>query len=383
MDARLLDKVLLDGRCLDRVMSDVRILDRVLAKKPFIDKVLGDQQFIGRLLANEKALEKVFNDQQVLNLLLSDDKNLQTILMDQRSLKYTAGNEMILKKILKARGGLDKIMELVISDGKMVSRLLNHKEIKRKYQLYHLEEKVKRLNYRLPTYLVSFPRAGSNFIQNVLAGSARIPCRSLYATMTVDPQYVLSFKSHALSMEYLLDEIRRLLPVFTKPSKLILLKRDPRDVMISFFEFIQVERNIVLHQKDFLENVCYFYASFIDKTVQRKQNIAPINIVDAFKTHVKNWFEKKPGGVEFLTVKYEDLVEKPESEFGKIFEFLELDCSPDKDFYEEKVSLYSIEPNRERGIPQGWKDVQSQYHQIIEQVNRLLGPEIKRLGYTL
>lgn len=258
-----------------------------------------------------------------------------------------------------------------------VNIILN--SITKKIRLIHAKKKAAKLGYVLPTFLVSFPRSGSNFLQSVLQGSSGFLCQSIYGPYPDDTEPVLSLKSHAISLEHLLDEINRLLPDVSQPSKIILLPRDPRDVMISFFEFTQVRRNIILRQENFLD-ISYFYASTIDKTSERKIEYTPLNITEAYKSHIKNWFVNKPEHLDCLTLRYEDLVQSPNKHFQHLFEFLNLNCSIATEMLEVKVSLYS-QTSAQRGQAQGWRAYQDKYAGLLAQVQTLFGHEMRVLGY--
>ncbi|MCK5058971.1 MAG: sulfotransferase domain-containing protein, partial [Candidatus Aminicenantes bacterium] len=380
-DVSLLDKILLDDRTLDRILSDIRFLDKILLDGRSIDRILGDERVLGRILTKEKALDRVLREQRFFDKLSGDIESLEKLFFYPRVLDKILSDEKVVQKILLEENNLKKIIELSTANDKIFNIMLRNKRLRDEFLPANLQKKVSKLNYLLPVFLVGFPRVGSNYLQNVLSASSGIVSQSLYAPIDIEPRLVLTYKTHAPSPEYLIDEVKRFLPVSIKPTKIITLKRDPRDTMISFYEYTQVERNIVLKQGDFLEKTGYFYASTIDRLFQRKVLVEPLSILEAFQLFVKKWFVEKPTDVEILELKYEDLVETPDAEFGRVFDFLELDCELDRESLDKRVSLYSQEPNRPRGKAYGWETVRDEYSQIIEQVSRHLKDEIKHLKY--
>jgi hypothetical protein len=240
-------------------------------------------------------------------------------------------------------------------------------------------------SYCLPTYLISFPRSGSNFLQTVLEKSSGLKCCSFYSPRPKDSEHILSFKSHALSPEYLQDEISRYIPGSHKPEKIIFLRRDPRDVMISFYEFVLDLKKINIRQDLFLHNICYHYAFDSNppmvQSSRRKVETSPMNIQAAFQRHIQAWVTDRPAKLDILDVSYENLVNNPENEFKRIFDFLEMDASLNKEALKIKVSQYSDE-NRPRGVAYGWKN-NSHHTKLIYNSNRHLKKEIDLLGYRV
>jgi hypothetical protein len=211
--------------------------------------------------------------------------------------------------------------------------------------------------------------------------SSDLLCRSLYGRLFHSPHYFLSLKSHAISHVCLLDEIEQLLARIPKPSKLILLCRDPRDVMISYYEYTQVQKNIQINQGKFLNSSDYFLETIIKRERFRRVKYKLLSVSQAYKQHVRSWFaEPLPEHLDCLVVKYENLVQEPQKEFQRVFNFFELKCSLAKQFLDEKVSLYSSEP-RYRGQVYGWKNNVSHYRVLLKIVNSTLWDEITELGY--
>lgn len=241
-----------------------------------------------------------------------------------------------------------------------------------------------RFRYRLPTVLVAFPRSGSNFLQRVVETSSGLTCQSLYALPHRNPEALFNVKSHALSYAHLLDESTRLVGNTDAPAKIIVLQRDPRDVVISFYEFVQARKKIDVSQEEFFHHICFFWATYLskDRVLERTVELEPLSIADAIQRHVRNWFEQPVFEGEILRVHYERLVTDPQTEFERIFRFLELDCALAQNSLGEMVSQYS-KTNRSRGVPLGWRNKTGQYSVLLSIVNNSIAPTIRFLGYEL
>jgi hypothetical protein len=236
--------------------------------------------------------------------------------------------------------------------------------------------------YSLPTVVVSYPRSGSNFLQSVLASSSGLPIRSFHSpkeNMKELSHYGL--KSHALSSEWLADEFSRTTVNYKYPEKIIYIHRDPRDVMISFYEYVQHVKGIKLQQAGFLDKVSYVYATYNDTipVLGRTNSIEPMSVLDGYKAHYKNWMLRE-ASESYHIIKYEDLVLTPEVAFQGIFDFLELECHLSVDSLGRRVSQYDNK-SRKRGGVYGWKNNEEEYHEIIRSVENHLSDEIKHLNY--
>lgn len=237
-------------------------------------------------------------------------------------------------------------------------------------------------SYSLPTMVISYPRSGSNFLQSVLDASSGLPHRSFHnpqVNMRELSHYGL--KSHAISPEWLADEFNRTTLNYKYPEKIIYVYRDPRDVMISFYEYVQHIKGVVIDQSKFLENVSYVYATYSDihPVLGRKNSMEPMSVVDGYRLHYDNWMCRKKSQAHYL-VKYEDLLTCPESTFKGVFDYLELECDLDSNALSKKVSQYDY-GNRVRGEVCGWKKNAEKYAAMIDSVNDLLKDEIKYLSY--
>lgn len=324
-----------------------------------------------------QALQVLLLDDRVYGKVLSDDLLGKRGVLDNRAWQKILADDCLLDKILAD----DRLLDRILADDRSIRRILLDHRLRSKLRFVNARKEIAGLGYALPTFLVSFPRSGSNFLQTVLQGASGLRCQSIYAPLLNDSEPVLSLKSHAVSLEYLFDEIHRFISKEPRPSKIVLLYRDPRDVMISFYEYTQAQKNTQISQSEFLNNYDYFLAAPIDRECRRKVEYAPISVGQAYKKHVRRWFvEPLPDHLDCLVVKYEDLVQEPQQEFQRIFDFLGLKCSLVEQIVDVQVSQYSSEP-RQRGQAYGWKDNFPRYKALLEEVNLALRDEIIVLGY--
>ncbi len=274
-----------------------------------------------------------------------------------------------------------KLIELLLSNDAAIVKTAQLPPVRFKLQLLRARERAAALPYLLPAVVLSYPRAGSNFLQSVLQGSSGLRCQSIYAPFNETPGCTLTVKSHSPSPAYFEDEWQRLLPKYPLPVKIIRLQRDPRDVLVSFIEYTEVNRQTTIRQEEFLTEVDYFYASTIDRDFKRSVYKNGLTVAQAFKEHVRTWYtDSLPGDYEILSVRYEDLVLEPQETFKRIFDFLNLDCDLAEKFLRVKVSLYS-DTGRPRARIQGWRENLERYGALIEQVQDQLHDEIRLLGY--
>jgi len=360
----------------NKITNTFKKFRKVLVNKCF-QRFISDDVIYRKSLDNEKILNKILSSDKTIEKILSGNKTLDKILGGERAFQKILNNEEILNKILS-----DSRCLSISNSNALNKTTTSEKRLPEQHQLLS-EDEVKSLGYSLPSYLVGFPRSGTNFLQSVLEGSSGLLCRSLYGSPKVNQNNILSLKSHTPSYELLLDEIDRFVPDFGTPDKFILIIRDPRDVFISFYEFVQSTKDLSITQSEFINEVCYFFATFEDrhKVNSRKSEFAPLSIFDAYKKHIDSWFVNRPPSMDCHVVKYEDLVLSPESEFQRIFDFLNLDCSLEKERLELKVSQYS-NSSRKRGAISGWRDCQSEYGELISSVSNAFKKEIKILGYS-
>lgn len=229
-----------------------------------------------------------------------------------------------------------------------------------------------------PTFVVSFPRSGSNFLQNVLRASSGRAARSIYDDPR-DAPGAFSLKSHAPTRAYLRDEARRLLDLDPTRSRKLILVRDPRDVMISFFEYTQHKQATRIGQRHFVGSYDFFLAAPIDRHCRRRAETSALSVIDAYRKWLRDWAMTSPSNNE-LVVRYEALVSQPQATFAQLFAHLGLHCELASEVLGEVVSRYSDE-SRPRAREGSWRLVADRYRELLDGVEASLAEELEALGY--
>jgi len=231
------------------------------------------------------------------------------------------------------------------------------------------------------SFLVSFPRSGSNFVQNVLRESGVCDAVSIYKADAKE-DLGRNFKSHAVSMAYLVDEARRRLKtrkVDIEGAKIVWLVRDPRDAMISFLEYTRTRTGNDIEAEDFVERYDFFLASPIDRKCERRIQTSPISVGRAYAKHMNRWQEAAKRS-NVLPVRYEDLLSSPEETFGKVFAHLGSEAELNMRALDLQVSQHSDEA-RARATAHSWKTADRSYAPLISAVERTMAGQLERHGY--
>ena len=273
----------------------------------------------------------------------------------------------------------DKAFSRLMHDERAIRKVCLDESLKRRFRFVDAKRTAAALPYRLPGLIVSYPRSGSNFVQSVLRHSSGLTNLSIYAPNPDGIDITLTLKSHAPSPAYLRDEFGRIVGEPEWPARIVLLQRDPRDVMISFYEYTQFMRQTTIPQEDFL-NTCFFYASAIDRDIKRRVDVAPMSVLQAYQKHVKEWFNEQRAAGDYLIVRYEDLVTAPEEGFQRIFDYLNLDCPLATEFLDHEVSRYD-DTRQHRAKATAWKEHSERYRSLLETIDTKLGDETRALGY--
>ncbi len=410
-DARkMICHILSRGQYREEAIQTMRVIDDKRVQREVLEKLssgpLWQEPFAGALktiIRNPQTLPFLAGDEALSKRLIQEalkSESLSAWIVTQAPVRravaeklaqsgiWDESNIAYLRRILNDKRTLDHIvqddalLERILVDDRSIVKTVQVQPIRSKLQVARARETAAKLPYPLPAVVLSYPRAGSNFLQSVLQGSSGLRCQSIYGQFTEGPQYTLTVKSHSPSPPYLEDEWRRFLPGLDLPQKVIRLQRDPRDVMISFLEYAEVNRKTDIRQEEFLNEVDFFYASTIDREYRRACYKKGMTVAEAFKEHVRTWYvEPVPDRYEILPMRYEDLVLDPQSAFGKIFDFLNLDCELAEKFLQIKVSLYS-DTGRPRALVQGWRENMERYGPLIAMVEEQLADEIQILGYV-
>ena len=241
------------------------------------------------------------------------------------------------------------------------------------------------------TFVISYPRSGSNFLQELLRQIFSLSTRSFYVQRRPDSPPD-NLKSHAISPGYFRDELRILGEDTYQPTGVTLLLRDPRDIMISFYEFFRSRHAFPISQGEFLE-VDWFLAfgrAPGAKVHLRETHIMPVSIKESLSIFANSWVANAQGISDWpvTLVRYEDIIESPamipwEEVAGRA---MDADATITQELTNPTrlVSQYSQE-NRKRGQAYGWKTQKSQsaYGDITESTHYSLRDEIRILGYEI
>jgi hypothetical protein len=209
-----------------------------------------------------------------------------------------------------------------------------------------------------------------------------VAARSIYAANPAEIEGG-NLKSHAPTPEYLADEVTRRLGDAAPQGHVpvIWLVRDPRDAMISFYEYSRHRLGMELDQTRFCTDFDWFLAAPIDRTCERRTLQSPLTVMEAYRLHLARWQQEHAAG-RVLLVRYEELLVRTEEVFAAIAGALGLPAPNRLKGIEEKVSQYS-DDGRARGTSETWKQHRETYAEIIARVEAALGPEMECLGYLV
>jgi hypothetical protein len=167
------------------------------------------------------------------------------------------------------------------------------------------------------TFLVSFPRSGNTWTRFLV-------CNLMNPD---DPVNFAQLESRIPEIYYVTD---RNLRAFRRPriikshecfdpryKKIIYIARDPRDVLISYYEF-QLKRRVISDDCSLEE----FLPRFMESAVEPKTG--------CWRDHVVSWTATRGGQNNFLLLRYEDMIADTQKESTKIASFLGLDSNPER-----------------------------------------------------
>ena len=166
-------------------------------------------------------------------------------------------------------------------------------------------------------FLVSFPRSGNTWTRFLVCN-------------LIDPDNPVTFaqlESRIPEIYYVPD---RRLRAFPRPRvikshecfdprypRVIYIVRDPRDVLISYYEF-QLKRRVISDACSIEE----FLPRFMRSEIEPKTG--------CWRDHVVSWTATRGGSSNFLLLRYEDMLSDTPAEATKIAAFLGLDASPER-----------------------------------------------------
>jgi hypothetical protein len=235
---------------------------------------------------------------------------------------------------------------------------------------------VAKLNISAPAFLISFWRCGSNFVANVVSESSGLDYETIYhpdlPLLDRNLERLILLKSHAPSYAHLLAELGAYCPRFPGlPHRFIVLWRDPRDMMISFYDWLCARLGEHIPQNRFLHDPRYGYAV---------AGMGQMNLCDAFRRFVKNWYVNH-NLHNLRSYRFEDILADKYTCFASILDFLDL-----KTLIKDEALVRRVKqgPSKRttRGISGAWRSAGGDYLELVQLVSRHLGQEIELLGYA-
>jgi hypothetical protein len=167
------------------------------------------------------------------------------------------------------------------------------------------------------TFLVSFPRSGNTWARFLV-------CNLMNPD---DPVNFAQLESRIPEIYFVTD---RKLRAFPRPrvikshecfdpryKKVIYIVRDPRDVLISYYEY-QLKRRVISEDRSLEE----FVPRFMESEIEPK--------IGSWRDHVVSWMATRGGQENFLLLRYEEMLANTHKETTKIASFLGLDSNPER-----------------------------------------------------
>lgn len=232
------------------------------------------------------------------------------------------------------------------------------------------------LNAVSPAILMSFWRCGSNFVANVVCKSCGKLSETMYnpelPLVAANLEEYIFIKSHAPSYPHLLAELGAFCPNFPGlPHKFVVVWRDPRDMMISFHDWLSQRHQWDIPQQNFLHDLRYGYAV---------AGMGHISLLDAFRIFVRSWRAQRELH-NMRSYKFEELLADKEGRFLEMLKFLGREEPIATKALEEKVKL-GRSNRKERGVTAAWRKYGDRYAVLIDEVNQHFAAEMELLGYN-
>ncbi len=240
------------------------------------------------------------------------------------------------------------------------------------------------------TILLSFPRSGSNFLQNIVkSNSTGVHCTSVYAAgKFLRPRALL--KSHAVNEAALSDEMLNTWERTAPRNGTIILQRDPRDVMISYFDFLQTVFTDEVSIENFFEHdFNQLHAEYARRVITKEFRPLPdrankdrpiCSAADALKEWHRYW-KQVTQNTQSLYLDFETLIHDPKHGFDTVMDYLDLP-KPDRYIGLDTMVSQHGDSTRVRGKAGGWRNAPSKYTPIIDGTMERLGADILQMGYS-
>ncbi len=232
------------------------------------------------------------------------------------------------------------------------------------------------------TWVVSFPRMGSNHLMALLSDISSLPYRSIYGLGGIGEEGdMVAVRSHALDDGHLSEEVRLLTGrALSTDAPILVLIRDPRDTAISFYEYTRAVLQVDIPQEDFLTRVDYFLASATSIPGLRRFSLEPFSVLDALQRYLASWTHP-PSEASIEHIRFEELITDATGTLQRICTVLDVPWTAPSDATVSTPRSRHDSMDRPRGVPQGWRRVADRYKVLIEQVEDALGNQITSLGY--
>lgn len=239
------------------------------------------------------------------------------------------------------------------------------------------------------TFLVSFPRSGNTWTRFLICN-------------LMDPDNPVSFAELESRIPEIYDVTDRELRAFPRPriikshesfepryKKVIYIVRDPRDVLLSYYEF-QLKRRVITESCSLEE----FVPRFMDSEFEPKTG--------SWRDHVLSWIATRKDQPNFLLLRYEDMIANTHQESAKIAAFLGLDTSPERTAravelssadrmrkleqeqsgeWKETKNTRQDKPFVRKAAPGGWKSALPEH--CVSQLESAWGDVMRLAGYGL
>lgn len=167
------------------------------------------------------------------------------------------------------------------------------------------------------TFLVSFPRSGNTWTRFLVCNLIDSDHPVSFAELETRIPEIYFVPDHALRRCVRPRVIKSHECFDPRYPRVIYIVRDPRDVLISYYEF-QLKRRVISDECT-LEQ---FSSRFMRSAVQPK--------FGSWRDHVLSWIGTRAGRDSFLLLRYEDMLANTHQAATKIASFLGLDSDPER-----------------------------------------------------
>jgi hypothetical protein len=206
--------------------------------------------------------------------------------------------------------------------------------------------------------LAGYPRTGTHWIRNVVEKSTGHRAFSLASKPTYEDRDAVLVKVHARNKAIARLKALWLLPAHTFQGRYLYTYRDPRDAILSYYEFHRTAKG--------------------DRSLTPEGFLRRYDPVGQYRWELSAWVLRPHPDVK--VVRFEDLKADPLGEFQEIFAYLGLDHPVKTEALGQRVGQKD-RSNRPRGVALGWKSAPAEYAWLIDTIGSELGKEIRALGY--